>query len=150
MPPVSRPSMRTMNLKSSDGWLCALCACVIQLGKKNTDFHPLGQPFVVEDSITVDYQSILTAANTLRNTLDRTIMWQRYMHHSTHQRERERDVVCGMQMDVHMAIKRSWWCVCVYVYNVQHHQKRIERLMLDLCVCYDCHPLEGGCDRRKL
>lgn len=38
-----------------------------------------GQPFVVEDSITVDYQSILTAANALRTTLDRNVLWHRYM-----------------------------------------------------------------------
>lgn len=38
-----------------------------------------GQPFVVEDSITTDYQAVLTSGASLRTTLDRAVLWQKYM-----------------------------------------------------------------------
>lgn len=54
LPPVSRPAMRTINLKT-------------------------GQPFVVEDSITIEYQTILTTCSTVRNTNEQTVMRQKYV-----------------------------------------------------------------------
>lgn len=69
LPPVSRPAMRTLNLKT-------------------------GQPFVVEgrvficaahnqrsviDTITTEYQTILNTAAALRTATDRQQIWQKYM-----------------------------------------------------------------------
>ena len=54
LPPVSRPAMRTVNLKT-------------------------GQPFVMEDSITIEYQTILTAATAIRNTNEQNVMRQKCM-----------------------------------------------------------------------
>ena len=47
--------------------------------RKQTTTLVFGQPFVVEDSITTDYQTILTSAAAIRNTLDRNVIWFRYM-----------------------------------------------------------------------
>jgi DNA-directed RNA polymerase beta' subunit len=54
LPPVSRPAMRTINLKT-------------------------GQPFVIEDSITIEYQTILTTATAIRNTNEQSVLRQKYI-----------------------------------------------------------------------
>ena len=53
LPPVSRPSMRTTNLKT-------------------------GGAFVVDDTITTEYQSILNAANVIRTAGDAQTIWVKY------------------------------------------------------------------------
>lgn len=50
LPPVSRPAMKTLNLKT-------------------------GAPFVVEDTITTEYQAIMAASGVLRTAWDRTQLW---------------------------------------------------------------------------
>ena len=54
LPPVSRPAMRTVNLKT-------------------------GNPFVVEDTITSEYQTILQCATALCTACDRNQLWLKYM-----------------------------------------------------------------------
>jgi hypothetical protein len=54
LPPVSRPAARTLNLKT-------------------------GAPFVVEDTITTEYQTILAACTVLRTASDRQQLWVKFM-----------------------------------------------------------------------
>lgn len=54
LPPVSRPAMRTLNLRT-------------------------GAPFIVEDTITIEYQTVLNCAAALRSGSDRTTLWTKYV-----------------------------------------------------------------------
>lgn len=115
--------MRTMNLKSNDGW--PLFCFFFPHGRRSV----FGQPFVVEDSITVDYQSILTAGNTMRNTLDRTIMWQRYMprttdHTTTHNNSVARTRTCIWLSSV----DGGDFVFACFEKNERNHQKRVSNV----------------------
>ena len=43
------------------------------------EHRPDGNPFVVEDTITVEYQNIIQSIHTIQTSSDRNQVWTRYM-----------------------------------------------------------------------
>ena len=74
LPPVSRPAMRTVNLKTGNPFVPKRLH-----GSACNRLHP------VEDSITTEYQAIIQAATALQNASDRHQLWTKYMElHTNH------------------------------------------------------------------
>jgi hypothetical protein len=80
LPPVSRPAMRTLNLKTGQPYVVEGVRCLFPSFLSFCLSRSIGSFTNVEflDSITAEYQNILGYVNSLRTAYDRNTVWQKY------------------------------------------------------------------------